>query len=51
MTDKLHVAVLLGGLSSERDVSLVSGKACAEALRREDFQVSEIDVDLSLIHI
>ena len=48
MTDKLHVAVLLGGLSSERDVSLVSGKACAEALRREDFQVSEIDVDYNL---
>ena len=48
MTDKLHVAVLLGGLSSERDVSLVSGKACAEALRREGFQVSEIDVDYNL---
>jgi len=27
-----HVAVLLGGLSSEREVSLVSGAACATAL-------------------
>jgi len=39
-----HVAVLLGGLSSERDVSLVSGKACAEALRGEGYKVTEIDV-------
>ena len=29
-----HVAVLLGGLSPEREVSLVSGAACAEALER-----------------
>ena len=27
-----HIAVLLGGLSSEREVSLVSGRECAEAL-------------------
>ena len=27
-----HVAVLLGGLSAEREVSLSSGKACADAL-------------------
>jgi D-alanine-D-alanine ligase-like ATP-grasp enzyme len=26
-----HVAVLLGGLSSEREVSLVSGRECADA--------------------
>ncbi|MEP6342868.1 MAG: D-alanine--D-alanine ligase [Maricaulaceae bacterium] len=48
MTDKLHVAVLLGGVSSERDVSLVSGKACVEALRREGYRVSEIDVGYNL---
>ena len=40
----LHrVAVLLGGRSAERDVSLVSGKACAKALREEGFDVVEID--------
>jgi len=38
-----RVAVLLGGLSPERDVSLVSGKACAKALREEGFDVTEID--------
>ena len=37
------VAVLLGGLSAEREVSLVSGKACADALREEGFDVVEID--------
>ena len=48
MTDKLHVAVLLGGISSEREVSLVSGKACADALRREGYEVTEIDVGYDL---
>ena len=37
------VAVLLGGRSSEREVSLVSGKGCAGALREEGFDVVEID--------
>ena len=27
-----HVAVLMGGLSAEREVSLRSGEACAKAL-------------------
>ncbi|MDP3317124.1 MAG: D-alanine--D-alanine ligase, partial [Devosia sp.] len=27
-----HVAVLMGGFSSERPVSLSSGKSCADAL-------------------
>ena len=48
MTDKLHVAVLLGGISSEREVSLVSGKACADALRREGYDVTEIDAGYDL---
>jgi D-alanine-D-alanine ligase len=37
------VAVLLGGLSAERDVSLSSGAGCAKALREEGFEVVEID--------
>jgi D-alanine-D-alanine ligase len=37
------IAVLLGGLSAEREVSLVSGRACAKALREEGFDVVEID--------
>src|ERR1700741_1937504 len=39
-----HVAVLMGGWSAERDVSLRSGKACADALERQGFRVSRIDV-------
>ena len=38
-----RIAVLLGGLSAERPVSLVSGKACADALRRKGWDVVEID--------
>jgi D-alanine-D-alanine ligase len=38
-----HVAVLLGGLSPEREVSLVSGAACAEALERLGAKVSRVD--------
>jgi D-alanine-D-alanine ligase len=38
-----RVAVLLGGLSPERPVSLVSGKGCADALRRLGHDVMEID--------
>jgi D-alanine-D-alanine ligase len=38
-----HVAVLMGGLSPERDVSLVSGAACADALERLGAQVSRVD--------
>jgi len=39
-----HVAVLLGGFSSERPVSLSSGKACADALEQEGYQVTRVDV-------
>ncbi len=40
-----HVAVLLGGFSSERPVSLSSGEACAHALEVEGYKVSRVDVD------
>lgn len=40
-----RVAVLMGGRSAERDVSLASGKACAAALRQKDYDVQEIDVN------
>jgi len=39
-----HVAVLMGGWSAEREVSLRSGKACADALERAGgYRVSRID--------
>jgi D-alanine-D-alanine ligase len=40
-----HVAVLMGGWSAEREVSLRSGKACADALERGGYRVSRVDVD------
>lgn len=39
-----HVAVLMGGWSAERDISLRSGKACADALARLGYRVTRIDV-------
>ena len=39
-----HVAVLMGGWSAEREISLRSGKACAEALARRGHRVTRIDV-------
>jgi len=40
-----HVAVLMGGWSAEREISLRSGKACADALERVGFRVTRINVD------
>jgi D-alanine-D-alanine ligase len=42
---KKHVAVLMGGISAERDVSLNSGAACAKAMAEQGFQVTQVDVD------
>jgi D-alanine-D-alanine ligase len=39
-----HVAVLMGGWSAEREISLRSGKACAEAATRVGYRVTRIDV-------
>ena len=38
------VAVLMGGTSAEREVSLASGRQCADALREAGYDVTEIDV-------
>ena len=43
--DRLHVAVLMGGWSAEREVSLVTGKGVAEALASRGHRVSTIDMD------
>jgi len=39
-----HVAVLMGGWSAEREVSLRSGKACADALEGQGYKVTRVDV-------
>ena len=46
-----HVAVLMGGWSSERPVSLASGKACADALEGEGYRVTRVDVDRGIAEV
>jgi D-alanine-D-alanine ligase len=43
-----HVAVLMGGWSAEREVSLRSGKACADALESEGYRVTRVDVQRNI---
>ena len=37
-----------GGWSPEREISLISGQKCTEALQRSGYQVTQIDVDRDL---
>ena len=48
MSGKQHIAVLMGGWSPEREVSLMSGAQCAAALRSLGHQVTEVDVTREL---
>src|SRR5690606_7132294 len=50
MKDK-HVAVLMGGFSSERPVSLSSGNACADALEAEGYRVTRVDVGRDIAQV
>lgn len=44
-----RVAVLMGGPSAEREVSLVSGRECAIGLREAGYDVTEIDAGADLV--
>ena len=46
-----HVAVLMGGWSAERPVSLNSGRGCADALEARSYRVSRIDVDRDVAEV
>lgn len=46
-----RVAVLMGGPSAERQVSLVSGRACAAALREAGYEVTEVDAGPDLARV
>ena len=46
-----HVALLHGGLSSEREVSLVSGRECGAALERLGARVSRVDAGRDLAQV
>ncbi|HDS29893.1 MAG TPA: D-alanine--D-alanine ligase [Firmicutes bacterium] len=48
MVKRAHnIAVLMGGPSSEREISLISGRACSDALRQRGYEITEIDFDLN----
>jgi len=47
-TNPLHVAVLMGGWSAEREVSLSSGKGIADALEKNGHKVSRVDMDRNI---
>ncbi len=46
-----HVALLMGGLSSEREVSLVSGRDCGDALERLGARVTRVDAGRDLAQV
>jgi len=50
MTSK-HIAVLMGGWSAEREVSLRSGKACADALEKQSYRITRIDVGRDIANV
>ena len=37
------IVVLIGGLSGEREISFLTGKACSKALKKRGYRVKEID--------
>ena len=46
-----NVAVLYGGLSSEREISLKSGRAVADALLRQNVTIDLVDVGADFLSI
>ncbi len=46
-----HIAVLMGGWSAEREVSLSSGAACAKALEANGYKVTSIDMKRDIAEV
>jgi D-alanine-D-alanine ligase len=46
-----HVAVLMGGWSAEREISLRSGEACGNALEAEGYRVTRVDVTRNVAEV
>lgn len=46
-----HIAVLMGGWSAEREVSLRSGKHCADALEAQGYKVTRVDVQRDVAEV
>ena len=51
MSNQIHVAVLMGGWSNERPVSLMSGNGVADALEKLGYQVSRVDMDRNVAQV
>ena len=51
MTPQIHVAVLMGGWSNERPVSLMSGNGVADALEGQGYKVSRVDMDRNVAQV
>lgn len=49
--ESTHVAVLMGGWSAEREVSLASGRACTRALEQAGFKVTMVDADRTIAQV
>ena len=47
----VHVAVLMGGWSNERPVSLMSGNGVADALEGQGYKVSRVDMDRNVAQV
>ncbi|MVZ97330.1 D-alanine--D-alanine ligase [Sphingorhabdus sp. IMCC26285] len=51
MSGSIHVAVLMGGWSNERPVSLMSGNGVADALENCGYRVSRVDMDRNVAQV
>ena len=51
MSEPVHVAVLMGGWSNERPVSLMSGSGVADALEKQGYKVSRVDMDRNVAQV
>jgi D-alanine-D-alanine ligase len=51
MVSRLHIAVLMGGWSAEREVSLTSGNGVADALESRGHRVTRIDMDRNVAQV
>ena len=51
MAQRKHVAVLMGGWSAERPVSLNSGRECAENLEAAGYRVTRVDVQRDIARV
>jgi D-alanine-D-alanine ligase len=51
VSEPIHVAVLMGGWSNERPVSLMSGNGVADALEGQGYKVSRVDMDRNIAQV